>query len=82
MRDLLLLLIILACPIMMIFMMRGMHSGQDKSEPGHDPQAGKHEGHSPDGQASDARIAQLEREVAALRAVQGEQPEHRRVRRP
>ena len=49
---------------------------------GHDPQAGHHEGHSPDGQTSDERITQLEREVAYLRALQGEQSEHRRMPSP
>jgi len=82
MRDLLPLLFLLACPIMMIFMMRGMHGGQDKSEGGHSPQARHHDGHSPQGRATDARIEQLEREVASLRAVPGEQPEHPRVLRP
>ena len=48
MRDLLPILIILACPIMMIFMMRGMRSGRDKSEPGPEAQAGDYGDHSPD----------------------------------
>lgn len=82
MRDLLLLLVILACPIMMIFIMRGMHGGHGSSEAGGDRQAGNHESHSPDAQASDARIAQLEHEVASLRSVQGEPTKQRRVFRP
>jgi len=82
MRDLLPILIILACPIMMIFMMRGMRTGRDKPEPGRGPQAGNYGSHSPDGPGPDPRIAQLEREVASLRTVQGAQPEQRRVPRP
>jgi len=84
MRDLLLPLLLLACPLMMVFMMRGMHGGHDKAAPGQDRQAGHHGSDSSGGQASVARIAQLEREVASLRAVQGEQlelPEPRRVPR-
>lgn len=53
------LLIILACPLMMIFMMRGMHGGNDDQP--------DQRNHSPFDSASDARIAELEREVAALR---------------
>lgn len=51
MRSLLPLLIVLACPLMMIVMMRG-HGGH-----------GGHGDHSPD----DDRVAELEREVARLR---------------
>ena len=82
MSNLLLLLLLLACPLMMIFMMRGMHGGRDRSDTGHDAQADHHEVHSPDGQPPDARVAQLEREVASLRAVQGGPPEPRRGDRP
>ncbi|WP_327727821.1 DUF2933 domain-containing protein [Streptomyces sp. NBC_00487] len=34
--DLALLLIVLACPLMMFFMMRGMHGGDDTHGPGRD----------------------------------------------
>ena len=64
MRNLLPLLIILACPLMMIFMMRGMHGGNDHDQQQHtpDPQA-----RSPFDPTSEDRIAELEREVEALR---------------
>ena len=55
------LLILLACPLMMLFMMRGMSHGHGG-------------GHSPDHQTTpaedherDARLAELEREVTVLR---------------
>ncbi len=56
-------LFFLACPLMMIFMMRGMGSGKTRSDP-----PGKETGGqalTPDQQT---RIAQLETEVAELRA--------------
>ena len=59
MSQLFFLLLILACPLMMVFMMRGMHGG------GHDAE------HTPtvvDTTARDVRITELEREVATLRA--------------
>ena len=60
MTQLLFLLILLVCPLSMMFMMRGMHGGHG----GHD----EHEGHAViDTTARDARMAELEREVAALR---------------
>ena len=63
MRNLLPLLIILACPLMMIFMMRGMHGGD-----GHDQQhTPDHQARSPYDPTSEDRIAELEREVEALR---------------
>lgn len=56
------LLILLACPLMMVFMMRGMSHGRGG-------------GHSQDHQMNpaadderDVRLAELEREVATLRA--------------
>ena len=62
MNQLLYLLVVLACPLMMIFMMRGMHGGHGRSE---------HEQRSAstvvDTTARDARIGELEREVARLR---------------
>lgn len=68
MEKLLPLLFLLACPLMMIFMMKGMHGGG-----GH---AG-HEGHpaDPAGQADrDRRLAELEQEVANLRNSASEHP--------
>ena len=63
MRNLLPLLIILACPLMMIFMMRGMHGGH-----GDDQQnTPDHQARSPYDPTSEDRIAELEREVAVLR---------------
>jgi hypothetical protein len=61
-----LLLILLACPLMMVFMMRGMHGGRD----GH---AGHGVGEQPDDtsdrwDARDDRLAELEHEVGELRA--------------
>ena len=63
MRNLLPLLIILACPLMMIFMMRGMHGGVNDDQQ-HKPD---HQARSPYDPTSEDRIAELEREVAALR---------------
>jgi hypothetical protein len=66
------LLILLACPLMMIFMMRGMTSGHDSGpRSDHPANAGK-----PD--ARDERLAELEREVAELRAAR----DHTRTSRP
>jgi len=53
-------LILLICPLAMIFMMRGMHGGHDK-----------HEGHAtsntePD-RATATRLAAMEREITRLR---------------
>ncbi len=60
------LLLILACPLMMVFMMRGMHGGHDvgteDKEPRHDGQA------TPVDLHADQRILDLERQVAELRA--------------
>ena len=49
-------LVVLICPLMMIFMMRGMHGG-------HGDSAGRHDG-------SDERIAELEQQVRELRDEQ------------
>lgn len=63
MRTLISLLIVLACPLMMIFMMRGMHgshsTGEAETAPKDDPVD------SPADGDRDAQIADLEREVAA-----------------
>ena len=61
MAELLSLLVVLACPVMMILMMRGHHGG--------------HHGGAQDDPLR-ARIAELEHEVALLRATETE-TEHR-----
>ena len=84
MRDLWPLLLILACPIMMIFMMRGMHGGHDATKTDGTAQSGEENGHPLYGVASgsEERIAQLEREVASLHALQELPPEARRTPGP
>ena len=79
MTDLLLPLLFLACPLMMIFMMRGMHSGKNATPAVHDPQQARNEGQLPesvsaDALAVDARIAELERQFTSVRDV----PDRRR----
>ncbi|MDT4922659.1 MAG: hypothetical protein QOG01_372 [Pseudonocardiales bacterium] len=64
MRTLLPFLILLGCPSMMIFMMRGGHGS------GHGDQ---HDEHGPP-RSREARIAALEREVAELREEPGREP--------
>ena len=60
------LLIILACPLMMIFMMRGMHGGHDMGALDKDP---RHDGQAPRvALHGDQHIIDLERQVAELRA--------------
>ena len=59
MRTLLPLLILLGCPLMMIFMMRGGHGHGAAHGSGHDA-------HRP-ARTRDERIADLEREIASLR---------------
>ncbi|MBA2323519.1 MAG: DUF2933 domain-containing protein [Pseudonocardiales bacterium] len=60
------LLLVLACPLMMIFMMRGMHGGPDMGaedkRPLNDAQAVQVDLNA------DHRIMELERQVAQLRA--------------
>lgn len=66
--TLFLLLFFLACPLMMLMMMRGMggmHGGH-----GDDGSDGHHGGQVIDTTARDARVAELEREVARLREAQ------------
>lgn len=70
----LLLVLLLACPLMMVFMMRGVHSGHGSTVAGGDRPAGGNESDSPDAQVSDVRIARLEGEIASLRSAQGDQP--------
>jgi hypothetical protein len=50
------ILLVLACPLMMIFMMRGMHGG-------HGDSAGQHK------DSPDERIAELEQQVRELRGA-------------
>jgi hypothetical protein len=72
------LLIILACPLMMVFMMRGMHGGHDMGAEDKDP---RHDGQAPRVDPSaDRRILDLERQVAELRAARdrAESDERRR----
>ena len=60
------LLLILACPLMMVFMMRGMHGGHDMGVEDKDP---RHDGHAPlIDLPDDQRIIDLQRQVAELRA--------------
>ena len=60
--SLLFIPLVLACPLMMVFMMRGM-GGSHKQDSDHELQHGDRD------PASDVRLAQLEREVAELRAA-------------
>ena len=69
MSNLVYLLVVLVCPLMMFFMMRGMHGGREEHVDGGQRQR-------PDDLASrgadprDARLADLEREVRHLREAQ------------
>jgi hypothetical protein len=66
MENLVWLVFVLACPLMMIFMMKGMHGGGH----GHDPS-----GHQREAER-DRRIAALEGEIAELRGeVRTDQPD-------
>jgi hypothetical protein len=88
----LLLLLLVACPLMMVFMMRGMTGGRNTSHDAHDKDADRG-GQSTDPTETDpawttsadgedrARIAQLERELADLRAPR-EQPTGRNPTNP
>ena len=66
MRTLIPLLIVLACPLMMIFMMRGMHGGHSDTDRA-DARPHERAPRSSVDAARDQRIAELEREVAVLR---------------
>ena len=68
MQNLWPVLIVLACPVMMIFMMRGMHGGHDATHTAsqNDPATGDNR--------AEARIAELEREVAELRGTPAPEP--------
>jgi hypothetical protein len=65
---------------MMIFMMRGMHSGHGTSKPGHDVRAGHDGSATPDLQTPDERIDALEHERAELRDLRDRQSDHDRAR--
>ncbi len=62
MEQLLFLLIILACPLMMMLMMRGPHGGHG------DPVSGDNANPAQAMAGSDARIAEMEHQVASLQA--------------
>lgn len=59
------LLLVAICPLMMFFMMRGMHGGRPADAVGEGPPL-----HIVDAASSNARITELEREVAHLRETQ------------
>jgi hypothetical protein len=83
MRNLLPFVLLLACPVMMVIMMRGMRGGgHETSNARPDTHSSRDKDGTADGQESQARIAQLEREVAQLRALRGEHPEHRWAKQP
>ncbi|MHB8487593.1 MAG: DUF2933 domain-containing protein [Candidatus Dormibacteria bacterium] len=63
MSQLFFLLLIAGCPLMMFFMMRGMHGGHEAA--GDSPTA-----RIVDAAPTNARISELEREVARLREAQ------------
>ena len=65
MNSLWVLMILLACPLMMLLMMRGMGG---MSSPRHGDGADHTPESSESAPVSDARIAQLEREIAELRS--------------
>lgn len=62
MEQLLFLLVILACPLMMMLMMRGSHGGHG------DHMSADNANHAQAMADSDARIAELEHQVASLQA--------------
>lgn len=62
MEQLLFLLVILACPLMMMLMMRGSHGGYG------DHMSADNANHAQAMADSDARIAKLEHQVASLQA--------------
>ena len=64
-----LLLLFLACPLMMVFMMRGMHGGHDMGAEDKDPRHEKNVGAFD--LPADQRIIDMERQVAELRAERG-----------
>jgi len=79
MRNLLPLILLLACPLMMIFMMRGMHGGGQETKAGQDSPVDHTPAGPPALQAVDQRITQLEHELAQLRDLQGRNSHQDRV---
>ena len=80
MSNYLFLLLILACPLMMVFMMRGMHSGRGEGELADRGQQGDHAMSLDRDPAEDASLAelqqrrdQLDREIAE-RTAEGKAP--------
>ena len=65
------LLFLLACPLMMVFMMRGMHGGHDTPSPVHPHDAVDP---LPTDAATSARVAELERQVAELHEQLAKRP--------
>lgn len=63
----LLLVLLLACPLVMTFMMRGTHSGGDRTCSSHGPEVDHHQSYPSDGPLTGPRIEQLDREMAAVR---------------
>jgi hypothetical protein len=59
------LLLLAVCPLMMFFMMRGMHGGRHADTVGGGPPL-----HIVDAAPNNARITELEREVARLREAE------------
>ena len=62
MEQLLFLMVILACPLMMVLIMRGSHGGHG------DHMSGDNANHAQAMADRDARIAELEHQVATLQA--------------
>ncbi len=68
MKQLLFLLMLLACPLAMFFMMRGGHGHQAAHDPTNSPE-------------TEARIRELEHEVGRLRSERGSTPQEENARR-
>ncbi len=66
MSNYLFLLFLLACPLMMVFMMRGMRSGDDKGA--ENKGTGRESAAIPANPDANQRIIDLERQVADLRS--------------
>jgi len=79
MGTLWLLLIVLVCPLMMMIMMRGMGGGAKKDA---EHAKGTAPGTAQPADTQQARIAQLERQVAELRGVNLRKTDDDPARRP
>jgi hypothetical protein len=79
MSTLWLLMLVLVCPLMMVLMMRGMRGGGHGKDDGETRDAAV-----PRDQADphDVRLAQLEREVAELRAARAAEADRLHLTRP